>query len=182
MDYQSPENKPENQANNVQKQESNNTRTIILVGALVLALAVIAGGLLLNMFGGDGDSDTGDEIAPPAAEPGDLPLQGTTWFLTNSLEGTNISLIFAGDSLSGSAGCNEYNAGYSSTRAAGSANNISVGAISSSQAICDESIMNQEQTYLADLAAASRYSISGNTLTLTTGRGTLVFEAGFTTQ
>jgi heat shock protein HslJ len=42
--------------------------------------------------------------------------------------------------------------------------------------------MNQEQTYLANLATASGYSISGDTLTLTTGQGSLVFKAGVTTQ
>jgi len=182
MDYESPDNKPENEATGIEEKESSNTLTIILAGALVLALAVIAALLLFNVFGGDADSDPGDAVILPTAEPGDFPLQGTTWFLANPIEGTTISLIFAGDSLSGSAGCNEYNANYSSTRAAGSANNISVGPISSSQAICDEPVMDQEQNYLANLAATSRYGISGDTLTLTMDQGTLVFEAGVTTQ
>ena len=41
--------------------------------------------------------------------------------------------------------------------------------------------MNQEQGYLASLASASNYTISGPTLTLTTESGPLTFGAAVAT-
>jgi heat shock protein HslJ len=104
-------------------------------------------------------------------------LEGTDWILGNTIPGTSISLQFANGNLSGFAGCNSYNASYTTTLAEGPTNSISVEPISSSQALCDEPIMNQEQGYLASLASASSYTISGTTLTLTTESGPLTFSA-----
>ncbi len=108
-------------------------------------------------------------------------LEGTDWILGNTLPGTSISLQFANGNLSGFAGCNSYNASYTTTLAEGPTNSISIGLISSSQALCDEPIMNQEQGYLASLASASNYTISGPTLTLTTESGPLTFGAAVAT-
>ncbi len=92
-------------------------------------------------------------------------LEGTDWILGNSLPCTSISLQFANGTLSGFAGCNSYNADYTTNLAAGPANNISVGPINSTQALCDEPIMTQEQSYIASLDSASRYTINGTVLT-----------------
>lgn len=183
MNDQPPGDEIEKDATDNQEQGNKNTLTIVLAVALLLALAAIAFLLIANVFD---DADSGSEggvvppteiAPPPAEEPADLPLEGTDWILAGTMEGTTISLRFAGDSLSGSAGCNSYNASYRSTRAAGSSNNISVGTIASSQAMCDEPIMNQEQGYLTSLASASSYTISGSTLTLTTDSAPLTFAA-----
>jgi heat shock protein HslJ len=107
----------------------------------------------------------------------DLPLEGTQWYLAGVAEGTSISLVFSGDSISGFSGCNNYNATYRSTRAAGSSNNISIGPISGGQAMCDEVVMNQEQNYLSSLASARSYRINGNTLSISTGISSLSFGA-----
>jgi heat shock protein HslJ len=48
--------------------------------------------------------------------------------------------------------------------------------------MCDEAVMNQEQAYLANLESASGYNISGNTLNLNTGGGSLTFGAPQATQ
>jgi heat shock protein HslJ len=88
----------------------------------------------------------------------------------------------SGDSISGFSGCNNYSATYRSTRAGGSSNNISIGPISSGQAMCDETIMNEEQAYFANLESASDYTIGGDTLTLNTGGGGLNFGAAQATQ
>ena len=108
-------------------------------------------------------------------------LQGTDWILSNTIPGTSISLVFANGSLSGFAGCNSYNATYSSTRAAGSSNSINVGPITSTQQLCSEEIMAQEQAYLANLQTAGSYTISGTTLTLDTAGGPLIFGAAVAT-
>ena len=83
-------------------------------------------------------------------------LEGTDWHLTTAAQGTTISLQFSNGTLGGFAGCNTYNAGYTTTLAEGPTNSISVGPITSSQSICDEPIMTQEQAYLASLGTASQ--------------------------
>ena len=168
-----------------QEKQRNNTLTIVLAALLVLALAVVAFLVINYVVGDDSSGDSGDEIFQPTAapeEPVDRPLEGTQWYLAGVAEGTSISLVFSGDSISGFSGCNNYNATYSSTRAGGSSNSISVGPISSGQAMCDEAVMNQEQAYLANLESANGYNISGNTLTLNTGGGSLTFGAPQATQ
>ena len=108
-------------------------------------------------------------------------LTGTSWILSSSIPGASISIEFGNGSLSGFAGCNSYNAGYTSTRAAGNTNQISVGPITSTGALCSEEIMTQEQSYLAALQTASSYTISGSSLTLTTASGSLVYGAAVAT-
>ena len=108
-------------------------------------------------------------------------LEGTDWILQNTLPGTSISINFGNGGLSGFAGCNSYNAGYSTTLAAGNTNNISVGPMTSTGQFCSEGIMDQEQAYLASLQSASSYTINGATLTLTTANGPLTFGAAVAT-
>jgi heat shock protein HslJ len=108
-------------------------------------------------------------------------LEGTDWHLTTAAQGTTISLQFANGTLGGFAGCNTYNAGYTTTLAEGPTNSISVGPITSTQSLCDETIMTQEQAYLASLQTASQYTISGTSLTLTTTSGPLTFAAAVAT-
>ncbi len=104
-------------------------------------------------------------------------LEGTDWHLTTAAQGTTISLQFSNGTLGGFASCNTYNAGYTTTLAEGPTNSIQIGPITTSQAICDETIMAQEQAYLASLSTASQYTISGTSLTLTTANGPLLFGA-----
>lgn len=104
-------------------------------------------------------------------------LTGTNWILSSSIPGTSVSLEFGNGQLSGFAGCNSYNASYSSTRAAGNTNNISVGPLTATGALCPEDIMAQEQAYLAALQTANSYTINGSSLTLTTTSGPLVYNA-----
>jgi heat shock protein HslJ len=100
-------------------------------------------------------------------------LEGNDWILAGTIPGTTISAQFANGSLTGFGGCNSYNGTYT-VPAPGS---ITIGPISSSQALCSEDIMTQEQGYFSSLQTATAYSISGNTLTLTTSTGPLTFNA-----
>ena len=47
---------------------------------------------------------------------------------------------------------------------------------------CTPEIQTQEQSYLSALQSASQYTIDGNTLTLTTASGPLVFDAAVAIQ
>lgn len=104
-------------------------------------------------------------------------LEGTTWFLPAAAPGTAITLTFANGTVSGSAGCNTYNGTYTSTMMAGPSNVISIGPLMTTQLLCSEEIMAQEAAFLAQLATASEYTISGAQMTLQTETGPLVFEA-----
>jgi heat shock protein HslJ len=108
-------------------------------------------------------------------------LVGSHWILGNTIPGTSITVDFGNGNLSGFAGCNQYNATYTTTYAAGNTNSITVGPIGSSQALCSEEIMAQEQGYLSALQTASSYTINGSTLTLTTASGPLTFGAAVAT-
>jgi heat shock protein HslJ len=109
-------------------------------------------------------------------------LIGTDWYLIDTIPGTSILLQFANNKLSGSGGCNNYNAKYTTTLAEGPSNDISIGPISSSQRKCSDEITAQEQSYLTDLQSATRYTINGSGLTLTLADGReLAFSSAFAT-
>jgi heat shock protein HslJ len=105
-------------------------------------------------------------------------LEGTDWILEDTVEGTSISLTFANGILEGFAGCNDYTAAYTATLSTVVEDDLEVGLIASTQAACAVDIMDQEQGYFAALAMVTRYTISGDTLTLTLEDDTeLVFRA-----
>lgn len=104
-------------------------------------------------------------------------LEGTDWILSGTLPGTTISLGFANGAVSGFAGCNTHNSTYLTTMTVDPSNTISVGPVNSTQQLRSEEKMNQEQAYLANVEAASQYTISGDVLTLTIAGGPLTFLA-----
>ena len=109
------------------------------------------------------------------------PLHGTDWILGNTIPGSSISLTFANGTLSGFAGCNSYNAGYTTTLAAGNSNAITIGPITATGMACTPELASQELAYLDALQTASSYTINGATLTLTTASGPLTFGAAVAT-
>ena len=103
-------------------------------------------------------------------------LTGVVWRATNYnngneavvgiLEGTELTAIFGEDgSLSGSAGCNNYVAGYTVD-----GSQITIGPAATTMMLCvePEGIMEQEAAYLAALATAATYSINGQVLEMRT--------------
>jgi len=127
----------------------------------------IADGVLTISDGEGNTLLTFSEVEP-------APLTGTTWILTgyNNGEGgvtslvrdTEITAIFTEDGIvTGSAGCNSYNGGYSIEDGA-----ISFGPAATTRMACGspEGIMEQESAYLAALEAATTYQINGDTLEL----------------
>jgi heat shock protein HslJ len=97
-------------------------------------------------------------------------LQGDAF--TSLLEGTEITATFDDEgALSGSAGCNNYNASYTTDGSA-----IEIDAPSSTKMACPEpeGVMDQEAAYLAALPNAAAYRVSGSLLELLSAEGTAV--------
>jgi heat shock protein HslJ len=105
---------------------------------------------------------------------GEYTLEGTTWLLDKTIPGSEITALFTGGEVSGSAGCNTYQGTYRSTRAAGR-NTIEFGALATTKMMCDEPLMDQEGLYLAALEAATSYRIEGFALTIVYPGGEMLF-------
>ncbi|MBN1642098.1 MAG: META domain-containing protein [Anaerolineae bacterium] len=138
----------------------------------------------------------GEELTfVPIAADADAPLLGTTWRLIATLElrtlpGTDLPQWMPADPIpetaitatwdegrvGGSAGCNTYSAAYSVEGEA-----LSVGPAAATRMACPapEGVMAQEQRFLAQLSASTRYRIDGPQLWLEDDAGgALVFAAG----
>jgi heat shock protein HslJ len=110
------------------------------------------------------------------------PLVGTLWQATSYnngqqavvgvLAGTEITAVFAEDgTLSGSAGCNNYMAGYTID---GDAMTIDQAASTMMMCMDPEGVMEQEAAYLAALSTVATFTIQGDQLELRAADGALV--------
>jgi heat shock protein HslJ len=110
------------------------------------------------------------------------PLTGTNWTavmvnngkeaVTGVIEGTTITALFGEDgSLSGSAGCNNYNASYSVDGDA-----ITISQPASTMMACEEAVLAQETAFLALLPQAATYAINGDRMEIRTADGALIVE------
>ena len=108
-------------------------------------------------------------------------LAGTSWHVTaynngkqavvSVLAGTKLTAAFGKDGmLTGSAGCNHYDATYTTSAAA-----LELGAIASTRKTCASpaGVMAQESAYLAALGTVATYRIEGSMLELLTAKGTI---------
>lgn len=112
-----------------------------------------------------------DTPVPPAP-----PLAGA-WGLVqlngqSLVPGTLITANFSGGKVTGSGGCNTYNATYST-----SGNSVSISDPVGTQVACPPEIMDQEMRYFQALSSVATYQISGPNLIFRDGGGntTLVF-------
>ena len=109
----------------------------------------------------------------PTPEPTDPPsVEGRTWLLNGTLPGTEITAILQGGTVSGSAGCNTYNATYQIE-----GNNITIGPATATGTACEEATMIQETEYLTALQAATSYRVNNNQLQLAGGTQPLTYTA-----
>ena len=85
---------------------------------------------------------------------------------TDVIPGTEVTIEFSENGVSGSAGCNSYNAPVEEAERGA----ITIGAASVTRAWCDapERLMEQERRYLDILSRVSRYRIYGDRLSLLT--------------
>ena len=116
-----------------------------------------------------------------------IPLENTTWVLESYgeqgnlqavVEGSEITAVFdsAEVKVSGSAGCNNYFAGYEIKN-----NELSISDAGSTMMFCGEpkGVMEQEQRYLALLGDAETFQIQGSQLRiLSSGDQVLIFNVG----
>lgn len=150
-------------------------------GAYLEALAAVTG----YQVAGDqqGLVLTGGEVAltyVPEQPVEPLPLEATVWALasiaspgtdavSSVLAGTEITATFTEGTISGSGGCNDYNATYELDGVS-----LSIGPIGATQKACGTAVDNQEQAYFAALEATVSWAIEGNQLTLTDDQGQML--------
>ncbi|MGL4648886.1 MAG: META domain-containing protein, partial [Caldilineaceae bacterium] len=139
-------------------------------------------GSTLELITGEGTlTFTGTPAAAESA-PADAAFTGTTWTLVAFDEimavefdpaVVAVEITFMDDgSLSGNGGCNNFSGGYS---VEGSF--ITFGAIATTMMACPDPASTVEAAVFGALQGEAQYQISGNTMELITGVGTLTFEA-----
>ncbi|MEZ4515632.1 MAG: META domain-containing protein [Chloroflexota bacterium] len=127
-------------------------------------------------------SDTTDRVVLTMEADTPIPLATTTWVARNYNNGkqavvsvltdTKITALFNEDGrLGGSAGCNNYTAGYEIED-----DKITIAAPAATRKMCiqPEGIMEQESLYLQALVTAATFRIDGQILELRTDTGALV--------
>jgi heat shock protein HslJ len=106
-------------------------------------------------------------------------LEGTAWVLTalgenRPIEGTQLTIAFEDDQVSGNTGCNLFSGSY---KVDGDA--IEFDGLSWTERGCmdPEGVMEQEQTYMGLLGVVQRFELDGDELQLFAGsQGSLIFE------
>ena len=132
---------------------------------LRIALVIYIAAILLSACGGT-----------PSEQP---KLEGVTWKLTAingepPMAGTQPTLQFDGDQVSGNAGCNSFGGGVEIK-----GDKIGFSALFNTEMFCMEpdGVMDQESTYLQMLGNAVTFELGGGVLTIVTGPGqSLTFE------
>ncbi len=107
------------------------------------------------------------------------PLEDTSWQLVSYAEeqvlaGSQVTASFQEGRVGGTAGCNSYGGSYEVQK-----DKVTFGALFSTKMFCHDpdGVMNQEQTFLNLLGAATTFRLEGATLTIvSTGGEALVFE------
>lgn len=142
----------------------------LALGGAALAAAIAGIAVMLSLGGPAGPAGASEESGAAA-------LEGGEWTLV-SLDGEKVlaegevSAQFDGGQLSGAASVNRYFGSYTVNGA-----QLSISTIGSTKMAGPEPLMQQEQSFLSALATASSFSRSGQTLTITTDSGDLVFNA-----
>jgi heat shock protein HslJ len=132
--------------------------------------------LMTSLFAASGASAGGGSSAPS----GEASLVGRQWHLvmyrnnqgvlSPVVAGTKVTALFdEAGKVSGSAGCNQYFAGYSLE-----GKGIVFGPVGATFKYCAEpaGVMDQEQAYVAALGEAATYSVTGAHLELRAAKGT----------
>jgi ABC-type amino acid transport substrate-binding protein/heat shock protein HslJ len=114
---------------------------------------------------------------PPTTAPQPPAIVGKNWVLLtynngqdammSPIAGTTISALFGTDGkVTGSDGCNTYNAAYTA-----SADTVTVDLPATTGMACPDDIATQGRTYLAELQQSQTYQISGNQLNIFAASG-----------
>jgi heat shock protein HslJ len=114
-----------------------------------------------------------DEPSGPEA------LEGKSWILTQfvaedgstEIVDVGVDAEFDGSTMSGTSGCNRYNAPYEA-----SGDGISFGAIAVTQMACPEPQMSVEDRYLQLLESVATFEVEGRSMSMADGEGTPVLQ------
>jgi heat shock protein HslJ len=100
-----------------------------------------------------------------------LSINNGNQAVTSVVTGSAVTLALGQDGFAtGSTGCNDFRTVYVSD-----ATSISFGPVITTRRACSPTLANQEQWFLAALAAASTYTMSGNNLTVRDDGGSIQF-------
>jgi ABC-type amino acid transport substrate-binding protein/heat shock protein HslJ len=119
---------------------------------------------------------------PPTAAPQPPAITGKNWVLVtynngqggmvSTIAGTTITALFGADGkVTGSDGCNTYNAPYTAT-----ASTVTVGMGTTTGMACPEDVAAQARTYMAELQQSQTYQVSGNQLTISAASGQTLLQ------
>ena len=139
------------------------TRALVLVPLVVFAFVLPA----------CGDDDEGSTTQNPA------DLEGVSWVLTQmttvggqtQVVDVGVTAEFDGSTISGTSGCNRYNAPYEAD-----GNQISFGEIAGTLKLCGEPEDSTETRYLQLLADVGSFRISGRSMSMNDTSGTPVLQ------
>lgn len=139
--------------------------------AIVLPFVLV--GSAFSACGGDEGSSSDPGTQDPAA------LEGESWILTQMLTAggqtqiveVGVNAEFDGSTISGTAGCNSYDASYEA-----SGGDISFGPIAATKKICPEDEQSTEDRYLQLLAEIGSYEVSGRSMSMNDTDGTPVLQ------
>ena len=137
---------------------------------------VVSGGTLtLKSVGGQGLATFKAQTQALAGSSWDvLAYNNGKQAVVSVLTETKLTAVFGtSGSLTGFAGCNDYNASYKA-----SAPKISIGPVASTRKHCEQpaGVSEQETSYLAALETAATYRVEGSRLELRTTDGALAVE------
>lgn len=115
-------------------------------------------------------------------DPQDMNLQGKTWQLSfyndgsalvSVLENTQPTLVFDGETVRGSGGCNQFSGSFKLE-----GQSLSLGGLAATEMACPEpeGLMQQEAAYLAVLAQITGYRMEGAGLSLLNADGIVLAE------
>jgi len=117
----------------------------------------------------------------PSPSGPDLPLEGTTWQLTEYVgaaggvvavpASVTVTATFADGTLSGNGGCNDYSAPYTVD-----GDTLSIGEVQATLMACTGPAGPVEPPYLAILPKVATFSITGNALELLNETGTITLR------
>ena len=103
----------------------------------------------------------------------------TVWLLDPTLPGTAITLEFLAGQITGFAGCNSYNGGYTAAPNEDGTYTVTMTGLTNTGMACPGDIMQQEQNYLSTLSGVTAAQIQGNVLILDSPQGSLTYyQAG----
>ena len=93
--------------------------------------------------------------------------------VVSPIAGTTLTAVFTADTVSGSAGCNDYNGSYKLD-----GDQVTSGPLASTMKACDQAIMDQEAAFLTALQTPSSVEQAGATVTLRDASGAMQVNLG----